>query len=367
MLSSIDVSTWDGGAPPLTIPVDWQAYARAGWMPAFIKVSEGLYIDRMFRIQWEAARNRVHRSGYHFFRPFVDPVAAADSFLAFLGDDRGELPPVLDLEARDGMDAGIVAQRALTWLGTYTKRTGDRPIVYSSPGFLGDIAAGNYPQFAEYKLWLAAYSYDRWSVEARTAKIKRVLTGQDPFIPYSPIPAPFTRITFQQWTAFGNPLDVPGYYTGDASKEAVDFNFYLGADIMTEFNLSPISEVPVSIYTVTTQRPSMSIRADHNTGANKINSVPNAGTNLGASEIWTAPADLFNSSGVKINQAGDKWAKLDAGGWIAITHLGLVYCTYKQNVPDPAPIFPASIETVQTLVTEDGAQATYKGTLTRQS
>lgn len=85
----------------------------------------------------------------------------------------------------------------------------------------------------------------------------------------------------------------------------------------------------------------MSLRTDHNTGADRIGSIPNTQTILPADEIWTAPADLFNNSGVQINKAGDQWARLvNENAWIAVTHLGVVYCTYKVLTPPDSPTPP---------------------------
>lgn len=99
----------------------------------------------------------------------------------------------------------------------------------------------------------------------------------------------------------------------------------------------PQETPPMANYEVTTIKSNMSLRSDHNTGADKIGSLPDSGTVRPADEIWTAPADLFNSSGVKINQAGDQWAHLtQENAWIAITHLGVVYCSYTTLTPPPS-------------------------------
>jgi hypothetical protein len=94
----------------------------------------------------------------------------------------------------------------------------------------------------------------------------------------------------------------------------------------------------MAAYEVTTQRSNMSLRKDHNTGADRIGSIPDAQTVLPADEIWTAPSDLYNNSGVQINKAGDQWAHLvNENAWIAVTHLGVVYCSYKVLTPPESP------------------------------
>ena len=93
----------------------------------------------------------------------------------------------------------------------------------------------------------------------------------------------------------------------------------------------------MAVYEVTTAKADMSLRYDHNTGGGRKGSFPKVGTVAKADEIWTAPSDVYNAAGVQINKAGDKWAHLVVeDAWIAITHLGVVYCTYVELAP-PAP------------------------------
>lgn len=111
--------------------------------------------------------------------------------------------------------------------------------------------------------------------------------------------------------------------------------------VINSFLVFDVEGGSMARYEVTTQRDNMSLRKDHNTGADRIGSIPSAQTVLPADEIWTAPSDLYNNLGVQINKAGDQWAHLvNENAWIALTHLGAVYCTYKTltpPVPPPAP------------------------------
>jgi hypothetical protein len=110
----------------------------------------------------------------------------------------------------------------------------------------------------------------------------------------------------------------------------------------------------MAAYEVTTQRSNMSLRTDHNTGADRIGSIPDAQTVLPADEIWTAPGDLYNNSGVQINKAGDQWAHLvNENAWIALTHLGVVYCSYKVLTP-PTPTPPPGGRTATVTIKVDG-------------
>lgn len=220
MRKGIDVSKWD-------TRMDWSKY---DWEFAFIKVSEGSVIDPQFDAHWLGARGRTQRGGYHFFRAYVNPAFAVGRFVEYLDGDPGELPPVLDLEAMDGIDKRTVVSRALTWLIECERILGIRPIVYTSPGFISDVQLYLYPDFADYELWLATYPYDKiyegYTEADRAAKIKSILNNPA-LLRIPPVPKPFKKIHYYQWTAKGSPFDVPGYYTGTGHKQAVDFNFQL--------------------------------------------------------------------------------------------------------------------------------------------
>lgn len=220
MKKGIDVSKWDPN-------MNWSLY---DWDFAFIKVSEGLVIDPLFDFHWVNANGYTDRSGYHFFRAFVDPRESARRFIEYLDGDAGELPPVLDLESRNNIDKKTVVSRALTWLIEYEQRTAVKPIVYISEGFINELELYKYPDFEDYVLWLAQYPfdliYDGYTEADRAVKLKSILDNPASLrIP--PTPKPFKVMRYIQWTAKGNPFDVPGYYTGTGHKKAVDFNFQL--------------------------------------------------------------------------------------------------------------------------------------------
>lgn len=88
---------------------------------------------------------------------------------------------------------------------------------------------------------------------------------------------------------------------------------------------------------VTLERNSnMSLRKDHNTSAEKLAQL-NAGKIAEGDELWLAPADGTNV------RKGDTWLHvLKADGqpvdlWIAIVHLGALYCTLTDNDVAPTP------------------------------
>lgn len=233
MIPGVDLSIWDGAKK--NVLVNWEAYT---WPFTFIKASEGMVEDPLFRLQWEAARGHTFRGAYHFFRPGQDPKRSVEKLLTILGDDKGELPLAFDLEVTDGVSR--VLEVARSWLAWYEQYTGVRPIIYSRTGFLRDeLKCINYPYLESYKLWLAEYHFDKMSpVATRIQRLKSVLSGTYP-LDFPKPPSPFKRVSFYQWTALGTPEMVPGYYSGSDGKKEIDLNFYIGTrqDMMQEFGI----------------------------------------------------------------------------------------------------------------------------------
>ncbi len=173
----VDVSHYQGH-------VDWSAVEKAGVGFAFVKATEGTtYADPTFRRHWAAlGETRILRGAYHRFKPTRDAAAQAEHFLAVVPVREGDLPPVLDVEATDGVSDARLIRGVRTWLSTVERRTGVRPVVYTKPGFrrahLG-AALDDYP------LWIAEYGVDspshpRWtfwqhSERGRVPGIERIV------------------------------------------------------------------------------------------------------------------------------------------------------------------------------------------------
>jgi len=203
--------------------LDWENH---NWRYAFIKASEGTVADPVFQDQWKAARGHVYRGAYHFFRPIVSWIEAAQKFCFLLSGERGELPPVLDLESTDGQPNAL--DSALRWLEEVHHLLGRRPIVYTSPGFVSMNNLHRYLEFGDYPLWMAQYPFDKiqgtWTEEKRRQRILDIINGAYAYV-YPEAPAPWKgKPLWVQWTGKCPPEYVPGYPLGN--KLAVDVNFY---------------------------------------------------------------------------------------------------------------------------------------------
>ncbi len=153
----IDISHYQG-------TVSWSKVDAAGVSFAFMKATEGTsYADPTMRTNWVGAENRgIYRGAYHFARPSTASGSAATQarfFVSKVGSftDKGDLPPVLDLEATGGLGRSALTSWVSTWLSTVEQLTKRTPIIYVSPSFW-ESNLGNSTAFHHYPLWVAHYT-----------------------------------------------------------------------------------------------------------------------------------------------------------------------------------------------------------------
>lgn len=150
-VKGIDVSYWQSN-------VDWPRVAEDGVKFAFIRVSDGLnHVDTKFERNWAGARDQgILRGAYQFFRSNQDPIAQANLLIEKVGQlEAGDLPPVIDVESRDGQSAATIRRKVGQWLDHVEAALGVRPIVYTGPYFWRDQVSG--ADFDDHPLWIAHY------------------------------------------------------------------------------------------------------------------------------------------------------------------------------------------------------------------
>jgi GH25 family lysozyme M1 (1,4-beta-N-acetylmuramidase) len=132
---------------------------------AFVKATEGeTYTDPTFQDDWSGSKlSGLLRGAYCFFHPKQDPKKQADHFLSVLQaqSDKGELPPVIDLEVNDGLTKDKIILRVKTWLDEVELAVGRKPMIYSGVSFLeanfSELGGGPPVWAKDYPLWLAWY------------------------------------------------------------------------------------------------------------------------------------------------------------------------------------------------------------------
>ena len=151
----IDVSHYQG-------KIDWETVMNdnedfpIGFV--FVRATAGKSkLDREFNNNWEGARASSYlRGAYHYYRPDENSVQQADNFIKNVVLEKGDLPPVLDIEkipnrqSLDSLESGLKR-----WLAKVEKHYGVKPIIYSGESFYADFLK---KEFKGYDLWIANYS-----------------------------------------------------------------------------------------------------------------------------------------------------------------------------------------------------------------
>jgi lysozyme len=166
----IDVSKYQGS-------IDWATARAHGVNFAFIKATEGGdRLDSRFHEHWRGAREAgVARGAYHFYYFCTPAEAQARWFIANVPKERGMLPPVIDLEWNPQSPtctyrppAEAVRSEALTFMNILERHYGQRPVIYTDPGF---FERNQLMRLAGEEVWLrstAAHPTDRYGVAGWT-------------------------------------------------------------------------------------------------------------------------------------------------------------------------------------------------------
>lgn len=152
----IDVSHYQG-------KIDWnELQAAEEDFPLhfiFIRATAGKdKTDKRFKKNWQHSKeNGYLRGAYHYYRPDENSIAQADNFIKTVKLQKGDLPPVLDIEKvprKQGIDSLKVGLRR--WLDKVEAHYGVQPIIYSGESFYTDFLK---EEFNEYTFWIANYSF----------------------------------------------------------------------------------------------------------------------------------------------------------------------------------------------------------------
>ncbi|MDP4262700.1 MAG: GH25 family lysozyme [Bacteroidota bacterium] len=122
----------------------------------FIKATEGIdNVDPQFRRNWKKAKsNNIIRGAYHFFIASKDGKMQAENFIKKAELETGDLPPVLDVEQRNGVSSAQLRKETKKWLETAENYYHTKPIIYTNVDFYNNYL-GN--EFDNYPLWVAHY------------------------------------------------------------------------------------------------------------------------------------------------------------------------------------------------------------------
>lgn len=122
----------------------------------FMKATEGIaMVDGRFRKNWfEAKKAGIPRGAYHFFNAGKSGKAQAENFIETVNLEKGDLPPVLDVEQIRGTSVSNLQIRVADWIRAVEKHYKVKPIIYTNADFYENYLSG---KFDDYPLWVAHY------------------------------------------------------------------------------------------------------------------------------------------------------------------------------------------------------------------
>ena len=155
-IHGIDVSHHQG-------TVNWEKVATASDANGarvqfvFVKATQGKsHLDRKFRHNFRKAQQYgLVRGAYHYFSPGISGDLQAHHFINNVALEKGDLPPVLDVEVLGRLKPETLRREVLEWLEMMEKRFGTPPIIYTYLTFKKNYL--NTPEFDRYPFWIAHY------------------------------------------------------------------------------------------------------------------------------------------------------------------------------------------------------------------
>jgi lysozyme len=271
---------------------NWNTVASQGVKFVFVKASENGFTDPAFGQHWQNAKNvGILRGAYHFFHPEADPAHQADVFIAAVGADKRELPPVLDLESVyvNGVAIALPAGDAMVsvvkvWLDRVESAFGRKPMIYTSYSFVNSqrISA---PWLINYPLWLAQYPYQPGTTQ-QYQNPQNVPTPS-PYMPQQP-PG------FQPWTFWQ--YSSKGQMSGFGPGQLLDFDYFNGSmDDLNKFaSGSSAVTPPAATYTVQPGDTLASIAQKLNVDLAQLTNLNNAAL-IQPGEVLQIPASASTS------------------------------------------------------------------------
>lgn len=116
--------------------------------------------DRQYNRNWLGAKeNKMIRGAYHYYRPNENSVEQAELFIKTVTLQKGDLPPVLDIEklpkgqSLDSLKVGLKR-----WLKLVEAHYKVKPIIYTGEKYYDDFLEED---FSDYLFWIANYNFYR--------------------------------------------------------------------------------------------------------------------------------------------------------------------------------------------------------------
>ncbi len=159
IVHGVDVSVYEPN-------IDWRVLRAQGFKYALVRATSSTnYVDAKFYEHWAGAREAgLLRGAYHYLFGGQSARKQADIFISTLGADKGELPPIVDLEDKYNEDVSNrkIIDTCKKFLDIIEEEFGRTPMVYSRRTYLEPRVSrrGRAPSWADdYELWIAQYPF----------------------------------------------------------------------------------------------------------------------------------------------------------------------------------------------------------------
>ena len=125
----------------------------------FVRATAGsVKVDRRFAVNWLQSKEKGFiRGAYHYYRPNENSILQANNFINSVSLQKGDLPPVLDIEDVPRVQSIENLKIGLRkWLNKIEDHYGMKPIIYSGESFYNTHL---YKDFSDYTFWIANYNF----------------------------------------------------------------------------------------------------------------------------------------------------------------------------------------------------------------
>lgn len=117
-------------------------------------------LDKRFKENWIGAKeNHLIRGAYHYYRPNENSLEQAELFIKTVRLQKGDLPPVLDIEKlpeNQSMERLKIGLKR--WLNAVEEHYKVKPIIYTGERYYDDFLK---EEFSDYLFWIANYNFYR--------------------------------------------------------------------------------------------------------------------------------------------------------------------------------------------------------------
>lgn len=151
----IDISHYQG-------MINWEQVSKIDHTPisfVFIRATQGDDgKDKYFKYNWRKAKEHgILRGAYHYYRPNENSQKQAERFIKRVELEKGDLPPVLDIEKFSRIQSRSSLRKGLqNWLNRVEEHYGVKPIIYTGASHYQDLM--DHDMFRDYVFWIANYN-----------------------------------------------------------------------------------------------------------------------------------------------------------------------------------------------------------------